>query len=138
MISMLDAIPLANDYVAAKYLDYGLVLASRVPVRLPTGWRFPYDSFAGSFRVRHSMLILFVADDGTISEEWNDFLTEPHQDALHTLYNELAATPLPICLLCKPSCRELWKVTLVPIWNLSRRYGPSMKRAILICIGAWG
>ncbi|MCB8968498.1 MAG: M36 family metallopeptidase [Ardenticatenaceae bacterium] len=95
MISMLDAIPLANDYVAAKYLDYGLVLASRVPVRLPTGWRFPYDSFAGSFRVRHSMLILFVADDGTISEEWNDFLTEPHQDALHTLYNELAATPPP-------------------------------------------
>lgn len=96
MISLLEAIPLATERVQSPaYQRYGLALASRLPLRLPTGWRFPYDSFAGSFRVRHSMLILFVSDEGVVSEEWNDFERDPHQEALHTLYEELAAAPPP-------------------------------------------
>ena len=96
MISMLEAIPLAMEYVQSPvYQAYGLTLSSRLPIRLPSGWRFPYDSFAGSFRVRQSMLILFVSDDGVISEEWNDFERGPHRDALQMLYEELAGKPPP-------------------------------------------
>ncbi len=96
MIRMLDAIALAQETIQSdKFRQYGLKLSPKLPIRLPGGWRFPYDSFAGPFRVRHSMIIFQVSDDGKVWQEWNDFDQNPHIEELDDLFIDSIEKPLP-------------------------------------------
>lgn len=89
-ITILDAELIAQQRVkSAPYSEYNLSIPKRLA--LPNGWRFAYDSFVGGFRVRQTMLILFVDKTGKVTAEWDDFAQEPNKKE----WVENAAQALP-------------------------------------------
>jgi hypothetical protein len=82
MTNLLQAQAMVNRTIESEpYGDCGLSLATpaQQPLQLPDGWRFPYDSFVGRYRVRHSMLILFVDRQKSMVEIEHDDFEEPEK-----------------------------------------------------------
>lgn len=50
--------------------------ASRHSLRMPTGWRIPFELWIDTFRLRRTMLIYFVPDQGDPFLEWEDSVEE--------------------------------------------------------------
>lgn len=94
MIGRLGELHMAQDmaqaHVKEKYGDFVLTQATVLPIRLPNGWRFPYDLYVGPFRVRHLMLILFVSDQGTLDVEWDDFADGKYAEAVKNMNTVVA------------------------------------------------
>ena len=91
--SLLAAMEAAMNKAAEYPPEYGLALATPSPLRLPDGWRFPYNSFFGPYRVRRCMVILFVdtttPEPYRATEEWNNFAQQENNDIINKLQQAL-------------------------------------------------
>jgi hypothetical protein len=74
VVSLNQAQKIAADKTKTPpYSEYSLTPTTKLPLRLPFGYRFPYDSYVRDRRLRESMVILFVNDEGGVEVEWDDF-----------------------------------------------------------------
>lgn len=72
MINILEASSLAEAKKQELSGPFDLKLATSLPLKLPDGWRFPYDAYVETLRLRQTLLVLFVDNKGQVEEEWND------------------------------------------------------------------
>ena len=78
MLSILKATAAAIQTIQSPtFSQYDLSPATSLPLRLPDGWRFPYNAFREAFRMQQTMLILFVDDRGQVEVEWDDLALSP-------------------------------------------------------------
>lgn len=93
MITLNQAQEIVNGTIASEpYSRYGLAPAIRLPLQLPMGWRFPFNSFVSGFRVRHTMVILFVDKQGNVGVEWDDYARQQAEDKAERLEKVLEET----------------------------------------------
>ena len=94
----LDALLLAQGEIHRRYgSEYDAAATIPSPLRLPDGWRFPFEFRVNSLRVRRTMVTLFVQDDKNVVVEadelardqalmgWLNEQKEPERVALRPL-----------------------------------------------------
>lgn len=97
-LTYLDALLLAQGEIHGRYgSEYDAAATILSPLRLPDGWRFPFEFRVNSLRVRRTMVTLFVQDDKNIIVEadelakdqrlngWLNEQKEPERVALRPL-----------------------------------------------------
>jgi hypothetical protein len=119
--------------------------ASRHSLRMPEGWRIPFELWIDTFRLRRTMLIYFVPDQGDPFLEWEDSVEEvskwdrtspprllPFRDAIEIIQNKYGPA------IDIENIEVAWLPGIAPqlVWRFGFRVGQMRYAASVDGVGA--
>ena len=130
MISQDEALKEAKKYLSEKQKYAQFAFQAAAQLRLPGGWRIPFEVSLRQERISEWLLILFVSDDGSIEIE-SDTITRVSGNAeLYQTAKERAAPELPPLEDVKQALAKSYPVydmadyiieTTEPVWLLAEQ-----------------